>query len=449
MKHIYTLLPAALLAGLILSAPATAQDTTPREYTDGVFVLNEGWYGTERATVNYLDKDGQWTYRVPLTLNGESATLGTTGCFATISDGKMYIVSKKMTLDETAGDPTLTVCDAKTMDVTSQIDHISVSGGTAAVADGRAFIAVPGSTTGYLSTTEGVFSFDLTSGSIGSRVKGTSPAELGLTADQTGAMAYGDGKVFALSQHKGILVIDPEENKLIATVNNEADGYAYGSIAEAKDGTFWLSVSDTKKQGSTLSHLVKFDPATLQTESIDLPTGIYAPANTWSAWTPDGFCASPVENVLYWNGGSSAWSSNQLIYRYDIAANTVSTFIDLTTETTGAYLYGACMRVSPYDGKFYLGTAIGSAWGNNFELRVYDKDGQMEHAYPMETNYWYPEIPVFALRSTTTAISRPTTDANAREVARYSADGKLLAAPAKGLNIVKMSDGTTRKVIIR
>lgn len=38
-------------------------------------------------------------------------------------------------------------------------------------------------------------------------------------------------------------------------------------------------------------------------------------------------------------------------------------------------------------------------------------------------------------------------DANATEIARYSADGRKLAAPTKGLNIIKMSDGTTRKVV--
>lgn len=34
---------------------------------------------------------------------------------------------------------------------------------------------------------------------------------------------------------------------------------------------------------------------------------------------------------------------------------------------------------------------------------------------------------------------------NATEVARYDANGKLLSKPAHGINIIKMSDGTTRK----
>ena len=31
--------------------------------------------------------------------------------------------------------------------------------------------------------------------------------------------------------------------------------------------------------------------------------------------------------------------------------------------------------------------------------------------------------------------------------AYYTVDGKCLAAPAKGMNVVRMSDGTTRKVL--
>ena len=36
-----------------------------------------------------------------------------------------------------------------------------------------------------------------------------------------------------------------------------------------------------------------------------------------------------------------------------------------------------------------------------------------------------------------------------REVARFSADGKRLSAPQKGLNIIRMSDGSTRKVMVK
>lgn len=40
-------------------------------------------------------------------------------------------------------------------------------------------------------------------------------------------------------------------------------------------------------------------------------------------------------------------------------------------------------------------------------------------------------------------------DGEAAEVARYALDGTRLSAPAKGVNIIKMSDGTTRKVVVK
>lgn len=48
-----------------------------------------------------------------------------------------------------------------------------------------------------------------------------------------------------------------------------------------------------------------------------------------------------------------------------------------------------------------------------------------------------------------TAIETVNTGANAKVVARYAANGTQLSAPQKGLNILKMSDGTTRKVIVK
>ena len=46
-------------------------------------------------------------------------------------------------------------------------------------------------------------------------------------------------------------------------------------------------------------------------------------------------------------------------------------------------------------------------------------------------------------------IDKVTTSTNAKEVSRYSVNGKRLSAPAKGLNIVKYSDGSVKKVAVQ
>ena len=47
-----------------------------------------------------------------------------------------------------------------------------------------------------------------------------------------------------------------------------------------------------------------------------------------------------------------------------------------------------------------------------------------------------------------TGIDKTTTSTDAEEVPRYSVNGQRLAGPTKGLNIVKYSDGSVKKVTV-
>jgi hypothetical protein len=42
-----------------------------------------------------------------------------------------------------------------------------------------------------------------------------------------------------------------------------------------------------------------------------------------------------------------------------------------------------------------------------------------------------------------------TTIGKAAIVERYSLDGRRLSAPQRGINVLRMSDGTTRKVLVK
>ena len=48
-----------------------------------------------------------------------------------------------------------------------------------------------------------------------------------------------------------------------------------------------------------------------------------------------------------------------------------------------------------------------------------------------------------------TGIDKVTTSNDAKELSRYSVNGQRLAAPTKGLNIVKYSDGSVKKVFVQ
>lgn len=63
-----------------------------------------------------------------------------------------------------------------------------------------------------------------------------------------------------------------------------------------------------------------------------------------------------------------------------------------------------------------------------------------------ELNVNGPSITIHFIKSAN-GISNVNTSTTAKAIAYYTADGKRISAPQKGLNIVKMSDGRTVKVV--
>ena len=66
-------------------------------------------------------------------------------------------------------------------------------------------------------------------------------------------------------------------------------------------------------------------------------------------------------------------------------------------------------------------------------------------------DYWLSDFGYFEniVEFDATGIDKTTTSTDVKEVSRFSADGQRLAVPVKGLNIVKYSDGTARKVVVK
>ena len=66
-------------------------------------------------------------------------------------------------------------------------------------------------------------------------------------------------------------------------------------------------------------------------------------------------------------------------------------------------------------------------------------------------DYWCSEFGYFEkiVEFDPTGIDKVTTSTDAKEVSRYSVNGQRLSAPSKGLNIVKYSDGSVKKVVVQ
>ena len=66
-------------------------------------------------------------------------------------------------------------------------------------------------------------------------------------------------------------------------------------------------------------------------------------------------------------------------------------------------------------------------------------------------DYWLSDFGYFEhiVEFDATGIDKTTTSTNVEEVSRYSGNGQRLVGPTKGLNIVKYSDGSVKKVVVQ
>lgn len=378
MSNIAKILFGALAATAISGATAA-------DYSTGVFLLNEG---KGVGSICHLSTDGKWTDRVYSTTN-EGNTLGVTGTYAQIYGDYIYMTAKTASKE---GQALLIKANAKTMQLVASTKQLGFAN-----AQGRAFLAIDNEK-GYAGSSKGVAVVKLEDLSVVSTIEGI-VNESGKQAE-CGNMFRVDDRVFLATKSKFIYIIDPATDKIDSTIDvaelTANEKAKVGSLTVANDGAVWVSVA-ADANGGTLPYLVKIAPkadnaAELETAVINIPEGIYAPANSWFAWTPDAFCASPVAPALYWNGGASSWASNQLIFKYDIEKGEFSKFYEFPADE---YLYGAAMRVNPADGNIYFGFNCGGPYTSNSTLAVMNDKAEVLNRYPMTEEFWFPTLPVF------------------------------------------------------
>lgn len=405
-KHLFLTLSIALAAEAF-SPKALAGDL---DYSQGVFILNEDWYGHQNSTLNYLlpdDPNGDyWHYRV-IQAENPGIEIGCTAQHGAIFEGRLYLIAKQ---DKDPGATVtggrITVADASTLRVIHQSQLIDPSGATC---DGRGFLGVT-ARKGYISTSNGIWVLDLVTNEVTGMIAGTgsTSATGSLYEGQCGSMVIAAGKVFAAHQQLGLLVIDAATDQLLSTISlSEVDPDAgIGSVVKALDGSIWVSIAaDTYGSGSALPYLMRVNPQTLDTEVVALGNDISAPRNSWYAWTPDTFCASYQTNSLYWCGGDS-WFGSPYIFKFDIDTRTATRIVDLDAEGDDWHIYGCSMRIHPDTDEIYA-SLYHQVSDPTYILRRYDPDGSYITDYPMISNYWFPSLPIFPTSPDTEAAIVP------------------------------------------
>lgn len=347
-------------------------EQAPVDYTQGLFLVNEDWYGWDNGTVNFLTSDGRWVYRA-FRRENPGETLGVTTQYGAIYGGRFFFVSKQAssTADASTGGR-LVVADALTLKRVAAFDEI---GG-----DGRAFVGVD-EHTAYIGTSSGITRFDLESMSLGEEIAGTA-SEGGLYAGQIGAMVRAGGYVFAAKQAVGVLVIDAATHTLHATI----DLPTISTLTLGRDGGVWAADATS---------LVRIDVATLETRSRLLPDDCRV-SSTWGAWNAGSLCAAYRNNFLYFANGKG----NQ-IARYHILTDELDADFFTLPDQDKAYVQqfqGAGLRVDPRNDRLIVtATQSGylSHYMNNWVHVVDGLSGELLGTIELEPYYWFPALPVF------------------------------------------------------
>lgn len=455
----------------VMALSITAQEA---DYTKGIIWVNEDWYGHQNSTVNYLlpdDPEGNfWKYRIIQSEN-PGKELGCTNQYGAIWNGRLYLIAKQ---DKDPGATItggrITVTDATSMKILHQQSLIDPSG---AQCDGRGFIGVD-EHKGYISTSNGVWIFDLDTYTVTGQVEGSANPNAGgdndkPNTDPTGSLYHGQsgmmvaaaGKIFVAHQQFGLLVVDPVTDKVTKTLSMDIvqEGAGIGSIVKSKDGFLWLSIAkNLQGTGAFLNYIVRLDPESLTYEIIDIPEGMYPPSNSWYAWTPDAFVASNVQNCLYWKGGPNRWFTGTKIYKFDCDTREQTLFIDLEEEDANWKLYGCAIGVHPKTDEIFM--ALYHEFGTpTYITRRYSPQGEKIRDYEMIMNYWFPSLPLFPQSQPDSGIEDIPVDINNSVGNLYALNGVLVQSNVQiyewsdiqqGIYIWKSRSGLeTRKIIIR
>ena len=347
-------------------------EQAPVDYTQGLFLVNEDWYGWDNGTVNFLTSDGRWVYRA-FRRENPGETLGVTTQYGAIYGGRFFFVSKQA--NNTAGTSTggrLVVADALTLKRVAAFDEI---GG-----DGRSFVGVD-EHTAYIGTSSGITRLDLESMSLGETIAGTG-GEGGLYAGQIGAMVRAGSYVFAAKQSVGVLVIDAATHTLHATI----DLPTISTLTLGRDGGVWAADATS---------LVRIDVATLETRSRLLPDDCRV-SSTWGAWNAGSLCAAYRNNFLYF-----ANEKENQIARYHILTDELDADFFTLPDQGRAYVQqfqGAGLRVDPRNDRLIVtATQSGylSHYMNNWVHVVDGLSGELLGTVELEPYYWFPALPVF------------------------------------------------------
>lgn len=462
------------------------------DYTQGTFIVNEDWYGHRNGSVNFLGYDGTWEY-------SHLQDLGVTSCYGTFFGNRFYVISK-----QAGNGGRITICDANSTRIIGKINEI---GG-----DGRSFCGVD-EHKAYVSTDKGISIIDLDNMKMTGSVKGLNSAQHGNMVrlnDYVYASQFGKAlQVINCSTDKVVATIDSpvysivmskdgqlwvSTNKGISRVNTESRQLeeialpsgisvpANSSFAWTPDGLcaslqnnviYWTSASNkvykydiTTNEAKLIIDLTN-DPekrsiygcsfrVDTKTDNLYL-TAAVGYKNDYKVRRYDADGKQLAEYVMddkeknYWFPGMFVFPDTEDPIVDNIDAVTVEENKDVKVD-----LAKVCSDADNFQAAIVK--SVKSVADNNVATATV-KDGKLVVTgvkagnTTVELNFCSNGISTTATVNVTvtqaTGITGTHTSADVREIARFTIDGKRINQPQRGINIVKYSDGTVKKVVVK
>ena len=474
------------------------------DFTTGTFLLNEGSYGHGNADVNYLSADGTWTYR-------NTTEIGATGCFAAAWGNRYYIMAKQAKdggADVTGG--RVTICDANSMRIIKQIANIGDNGGDGrsfcGIDEHRAYV---GTTNGIyeldldkMEISKTVLTTDNTNIEFGNMVR---------LGDYVYACEYGknlhvircaDNSLVKTIPAAAYSIVMSKDGQLwvstatgISRVNTsklELEPVSLGEGIDAPANSAGMWNPDGLCASLQNNVIYWTSSANWMTQKVYRYDIDNASASLLLDYTSDpdsrniygaAFRVDPKTDCLYANLVKGWTYTDNVVRKYaadgtqlaeyplkegywfpevfvfpdteDPVTSDINTVNVEEGKTAELDLANACTDADNFQAAITKTVesvddeSVATASIKDGKLVVEGlKAGTAEVTVKFCSNGITATSKVSVLVATATAVNNATTNTGRHEVARYTVDGKRITAPQQGVNIVKYSDGTTKKVVV-
>lgn len=341
-------------------------------FDGGIFLLNEGAFGSDFGSLNYLESDLNTIHYRVFSQANEGATPGVTAQYGCIHGDRLYLLGKQTSYNNSAS--LLTVADAHTLGIDRQTSLTGVAARALCPA-GRDRL--------YIGSADGIYTYDAATHRLGDRIPGTETGS-GLYKGQTGDMIRMGRYVFAAVQGLGIRVLDPTDDRLVKTLSlPEISG-----IFVTGEGRLFASAD---KSGEPFTEI---DPETLALTPVK--TAASAVASQWTSWRALPLTAAIRGNRIFY----VAEAQTSSVASYDFDSDTFTAGYIRLPAVSGFQMetYGTALSTEPQTGYVVI-TATGDAanYDRNAILFASPTDGGIisSMTVPLERGYLFPAMAIY------------------------------------------------------